>query len=309
MACGIDIGGTKIALTLLDQSLNPLRSWREPTPKHNYGAFLETLAAMMRTADAAAGSPEPVGIALPGTVDADGRTISVNVPCLNGRRTLADLEAVLQRQVAVENDARAFTRSEAQGGALSGLRIGMGVILGTGVAATLCFDGQLYPSRRGVAGEFGHIALAPDLLAAYDLPVIGCECGAAGCAEQFLSGPGLLRMAERLGGRYASVEALVEDFRAGASSAGRAFSAYVDCLGYFLSRLTVTVDPDAFVLGGGLSGIAELYEWLPAAIAARLFDGVSPPPVVRPCFGAAGGARGAAILAAEAFFYPGHRHE
>ncbi|MDE0191493.1 MAG: ROK family protein [Gammaproteobacteria bacterium] len=298
MACGIDIGGTKTALTLFDRSLTPIGSWRKPTPKRDYCAFLDTVAVMVRTADAAAGSRQSVGLALPGVVDADGRTVSVHLPCLNGRRVVADIACALGRPVVHDNDVRAFTLSESRGGALEGVRIGMGVILGTGVAATLCLDGKLYPSRRGVAGEFGHIALPPDLFATYDLQVADCACGAAGCAEQVLSGPGLLRLAERLGARYAHVEALVEDLRAGVPRAGRAFSAYVDCLGYFLSRLTLTLDPETVVLGGGLSSITELYERLSAPMAARLFDGVAPPRVVPPRFGAAGGARGAALLAA-----------
>lgn len=298
MASGIDIGGTKTALTLFDRSLTPIQSWRKPTPKHDYGVFLETLAAMVRTADAAAGSRQAVGLALPGVVDADGRTVSVHLPCLNGQRIVADVARALDRPVVHENDVRAFTLSESHGGALSNVRIGMGVILGTGVAATLCIDGQLYPSRRAVAGEFGHIALPPDLVSAYDLPVAECACGAAGCVEQVLSGPGLLRVAERIGGRYATVEALVEDLRAGVPAARRAFSAYVDCLGYFLSRLTLTLDPETVVLGGGLSSVTELYARLPAAVGARLFDGVTPPLVVPPRFGADGGARGAALLAA-----------
>ena len=200
MASGIDIGGTKIALTLYDRSLKPIQSWREPTPKRDYGAFLAALAALIQRADAAAGARQEVGIALPGAVDADGRTISVHVPCLNGRRTVADIEAALERPVAVDNDARAFTLSEARGGALADVRIGMGVILGTGVAATLCLDGGLYPSRRGVAGEFGHLALPTDLLEAYDLAVTTCACGATGCAEQVLAGAGFLRLAQGQGG-------------------------------------------------------------------------------------------------------------
>ena len=300
MACGIDIGGTKIELTLYDAAHAPLRSWREPTPVDDYGAFLATLAALTGNADARAGERCTVGLALPGAIDADGRTISVHVPCLNGRRPAADIESALGRPVTVENDARAFALSEARGGALDGARLGMGVILGTGVAATLCLNGQLYPSPRGVAGEFGHIALAPDLIAKHDLPVVACPCGAAGCCEQYLSGPGLLRTARRLGARCGTVPALVAALREGEPAAGRAFAVYVDCLAYFLSRLTLMLDPDAVVLGGGLSGIGELYERLPAAIGGWLFDGVRPPSVAAPRFGAAGGARGAAILAAEA---------
>ena len=299
MACGIDIGGTKIELALFDASLNRIAAWRERTPGRDYATFLSTLAAMTKTAETFAGERQAVGLALPGIVDAGGQWISVHVPCLNGRRVIEDIETALGRPVPYDNDTRAFSLSEARGGALSGFAVAMGIILGTGVSGALCLAGRLYPSERRIAGEFGHVAIPPNLIDTYNLPVRACSCGATACAEQMLSGPSLLAVAERMGARYSAVEALVEDMRAGAAPARRAFAAYVDCLGYFVSRVTLMLDPDAVVFGGGLSNITELYERLPERVATWLFDGVRPPMIVAPKFGASGGARGAAILAIE----------
>lgn len=300
MACGIDIGGTKIELAIYDRSMERGKSWRIPTPGRDYAAFLEAVAGMVRRADELCGERQAVGLAVPGVVDSDGLAVSILVPCLNGKRVVGDIERAIRRPVAHDNDTRAFTLSEARGGALAGFPVAMGIILGTGVAGTLCIDGKLHPRRRGIAGEYGHLAIPKPLIERFGLPAYDCACGAAGCAEQYLSGPGMLRIASRLGATYASVERLLSEMRQGEPVAQRTFEAYIEILGYFVSRLTLISDPDIVVLGGGLSNVAEIYDRLPAAVAAYLFEGIRPPKIVPPKFGAAGGARGAAILAPEA---------
>ncbi len=300
MACGIDIGGTKMELAVYDRVMEPLERRRVPTPGGDYAAFLAAVAGLVAAADGIAGTAQAVGLAFPGIVDGDGRSISAHVPCLNGRQAIADIERTLARPVAVDNDVRAFTHSEARGGALSGAGIGMGVVLGTGVGGALCVDGRLHAGPARVSGEFGHLPMPAHLVEQYGLPVAPCLCGAAGCAEQTLSGPGLLRSGARRGAKYASVEDLIADLRGGAAVAHATFNAYLDCLGYFISRLALTLGPEVVVFGGGLSGIVELYRALPAAVGRYLFEGVAPPVISPPVFGASGGARGAALLAREA---------
>lgn len=300
MVCGVDIGGTKMQCAVYCESLHHLASRREPTPRDDYAAFLRTLIDMVRESDETVGSPQAVGLALPGIVDADGLTISTQIPCINGRSLVSDIERALDRTVAHDNDTRAFTLSEARGGALDGVPVGMGIVLGTGVAGALCIDGRLYTSTRGIAGEYGHLAMPADLLAKYDVPARSCACGAAACAEQILSGPGLLWTGAHLGANYAAVERLLKDLRQGLPAARRALDAYIDCLGYFVSRLTLLLDPDVMVLGGGLSNITEIYSRLPDAARAYLFDGLPSPAIAAPRFGATSGARGAAILALHA---------
>lgn len=299
MVCGVDIGGTKIQCAVYTESLEQVSSWRLPTPRHDYAAFLKTLADMVEASDEIAGGPQPVGLALPGVVDDRGLTVSTHIPCINGKRLVADIERSLGRPVAHDNDTRTFALSEARGGALDGARIGLGVVLGTGVAGALCLDGRLYTSKRGIAGEYGHIALPPDLLAKYSLLSRKCSCGATGCAEQVLSGPGLLQVGSCFGTTYGSVERLLQDMREGIPAAQRIFDAYIDCLGYFVSRLTLLFDPDIIAFGGGLSNVAEIYARLPDAASAHLFDGLRAPPLAAPRFGAESGVRGAAILALE----------
>ena len=299
MVIGIDIGGTKMELAVFDAAFERRVSWHEPTPGRDYATFLRTLADMVRRAEDVCGARQTVGLALPGIVDQTARHVAVNVPCLTGKRVVRDIEDLLGRPVAYTNDTRAFALSESRGGALDGAEVALGVILGTGVAGTLCIDGRPLGAEGSIAGEYGHIAMAPNLLKKYGLAARICPCGAAGCVEQTLSGPGLLRLAAGVDAAYPSVEQWVADLHIGVGRAARVLDAYVDCLGYFISRLTLMLDPDVVVFGGGISNVAQIYGKLTAATKTYLFDGVRVPRVRAPTFGATSGARGAAILAWE----------
>lgn len=299
MVCGIDIGGTKLQLTVFGRTMNEVHSRRQATPVHDYRAFLDALSDLVRSADEAAGERLAVGLAFPGIVARDGRAISTNIPCVHGRPVMADIEAALGREVVYLNDTRAFTLSESRGGALEGVSIGMGIILGTGVAGALCIGGRLYGGSRGVAGEYGHMPLPRNLLEKYALPSSHCPCGSDGCAEAFLSGPGLMRIGSRFGVMCNSAEELLVQAQEGVEAAQRSIQAYMDCLGYFISRLTLLFDPDLIALGGGLSNARRLHRELPAAVGVHLFEGLQPPSIAAPRFGACSGVRGAAILALE----------
>ena len=299
MVCGLDIGGTKLQLTVFDRSMKEVHSCRAATPVRDYRAFLAALRDMVRSADEAVQERLAVGLAFPGIIASDGLAISTNIPCIHGRAVMADIEAALARDIVYLNDTRAFTLSESRGGALDGASIGMGLILGTGVAGSLCVGGQLYGRARGAAGEYGHMPLPRNLLEKYALPARRCPCGTDGCAEAFLSGPGLVRVGSRFGVACNSAEALLRQADEGVAGAQRSVRAYLDCLGYFISRLILLFDPDRIVLGGGLSNARRLFRELPAAIRMHLFEGLEPPPIAAPRFGACSGVRGAAILALE----------
>lgn len=300
MVCGIDIGGTKIELAIYDESLACLESWRTPTPHHDYEEFLTTVLKMVRDAETRRHEPQAIGIAIPGVVDIEGRSVSVHVPCINGKRIIRDIERELHRTVAHDNDTRAFTLSELHGGALADTKVAMGVILGTGLGGTLALDGKLYPRQRGIAGEFGHIPMPKSLIDKFKLHADECVCGSSGCAEQYLSGFGLMCIVSRLGGNYLSVEQVVVSAQEGQTCAQQVLDVYVELLACFVSRLTLMLDPDVIVFGGGLSNIAEIYERVPTLAESYLLDGIRPPTIVPPVFGATGGTRGAAIMALDA---------
>ena len=209
MVCGIDIGGTKLQLTVYGRTMNEVHSRREPTPVNDYRVFLNVLNHLVRSADDTVGERLPVGLAFPGILARDGRAISTNIPCVHGKTVMADIEETLGRDIVHLNDTRAFTLSESRGGALEGALIGMGIILGTGVAGALCVGGLLYGGSQGLAGEYGHMPLPRNLLEKYALPSSHCACGSDGCAEAFLSGPGLLRIGSRFGVACNSAEELL----------------------------------------------------------------------------------------------------
>lgn len=299
MVCGVDIGGTKLQLAVYDGSLNEIHTARTGTPIHDYPAFLGALSGLVRSADELANEKQAVGLAFPGIVHPSGVAISSNIPCINGQPVIADIRRALSRPVAHINDTRAFTLSEARGGALDGVAVGMGIVLGTGVAGSLCINGRIHRGAQGAAGEYGHLPMPRGLLEKHDLPASRCRCGSDGCAEALLSGPGLVRIAARFNGTYTAAEPLLQDVRQSVPAAVRSLEAYIDCLGYFVSRLKLLLDPNVIVLGGGLSNVGELYRELPAATANYLFDGLQAPSIAAPRFGACSGVRGAAILALE----------
>ena len=296
MIYGLDVGGTKIELAVFDAAFDQVSTRRIATPKRNYQEFLDAVVTLVRETDQRLHGKGSVGIGLPGVIDRHRCAVSANVPCINGKPLADDLSRLLERPVAFENDVKAFTLSEVNGGGAAGKSRALGVVIGTGVAGALSIDGKLYRGRQGVAGEFGHIPLPAVLQQRYGLRLRPCGCGLTGCVEMYLAGPGLLWLSEHFNARYHTIVELLQGVRDNHDRAQEILSAYLDCLGCHFAQLTLLYDPDVIVLGGGLSNIPELYQRLPTAIGRYLFTGVAPPPVLPPRFGDSSGVRGAAIL-------------
>jgi N-acetylglucosamine kinase len=296
---GIDIGGTKIELVACDAALNVHYRQRVGTPTNDYAAFVAAVGQLVDDADAAVGTRAvAVGLGLPGVRDRDsGRQLSANVPALSGHTVGHDLEARLQRPLALGNDLQCFALSEAHDGAAAGYPSMFGVILGTGAGGGYCLGGKLVAGNNGIAGEWGHWSLPATLQLRHDLPLLDCGCGLRGCLERYVSGSGLAMIHERHGGLACDATAVVEQAQAGDPIALQALAIHRDLLGYSFASLILALDPHVIVLGGGLSKLEQLYRDLPAAIAPYLFNGVRVPPILPPAFGDAGGARGAALLA------------
>jgi N-acetylglucosamine kinase len=243
----------------------------------------------------------PVGLGVPGIVDAaSGKHLSANVPCLTGRQLLPVLQAMLDRPIAMGNDCQCFALSEAHGGAAQGYASMFGVIIGTGAGAGYVLDGQLVRGRNGIAGEWGHWPIGPDLLQRYGLPVWNCACGSKACLECYVSGTGMRRLHRHAiggDGEGADAETLLAQRSAGNPVAQRVVAQHLDLLGAAIARIVLAYDPHAIVLGGGLSRMPHLYAELGQAASAHLLPGLAVPPILPPVFGDAGGARGAALLA------------
>ncbi len=177
-----------------------------------------------------------------------------------------------------------------------------GAILGTGAGGGFCLHGRLLSGFNGLAGEWGHWSVPGHLLQRHGLPLLDCGCGLQGCVERYVSGSGVAMIERHLGGSAADASAVIALAEAGDARARKALDIHRDLLGHSLAALVLALDPHVIVLGGGLSQYAPLYQQLPSAIAAHLFNGVQVPPIVPPRFGDAGGARGAALLACQPSF-------
>lgn len=270
---GIDLGGTKTEGIVLDANGAILLRERRPTPTaRGYEAILHAIADLVAHLETAAAARCHVGIGTPGALSpTTGYLKNSNTTCLNGKPLAQDLERLLARAVQIENDANCFTLSEAIDGAGHGAAVVFGVILGTGVGGGIVVNGQLLPGRHRLAGEWGHNVLEANG------PL--CYCGKRGCVETFLSGPGFVRDYTAHGGEI-GVDAAGIVARAGAGDtlADAALSRYLDRFGRALSTVVNILDPDAVVLGGGLSHIAALYTHGPVQLARHVFtaDGKGP---------------------------------
>ena len=292
---GIDLGGTKIELIALAGDGQELLRRRVASPRGDYQATLETIAALVETAEEALGKPASVGVGIPGSPSpGTGLIRNANSTWLNGRPLQRDLERVLDRAVRLANDANCFAVSEATDGAGADAATVFGVILGTGVGGGVVVRGELLVGANAIAGEWGHSPLPlPD---ADDLPLPHCYCGRAGCIETYLSGPGLAADHRRRHGGTLDAMGIAAGAAAGDADCEASLQRYETRLARALAMVVNLLDPDVIVLGGGLSNLARLYDRVPARSAAFVF---SDQVVTRLCqarHGDSSGVRGAAWL-------------
>ena len=180
---GIDLGGTKIAGTVLGAGGHPLAEHRMPAPRHDYGATVRAIGTMVRVLEESAGSPSrsgsSIGIGIPGSVAPASRLVqNANSTWLNGKPFQHDLEVHLGGPVRLANDANCFALSEAVDGAGAGVRSVFGVILGTGCGGGLVRQGS--STVRAASAANGATPAAGERRRA---PGRKCWCGRVGCIE------------------------------------------------------------------------------------------------------------------------------
>ncbi len=294
---GVDLGGTKIEIIALGDDGRELLRRRIATPREDYDAILDAVAALVRDAEAELGETGSVGIGTPGSISrATGLLRGSNSICLNGKPIRADLERLLSREVRITNDANCFALSEATDGAGAGAEVVFGAILGTGVGAGIVVRGALLTGPNAIAGEWGHNPLPwprDD-----ERPGYPCFCGHRGCIETFLAGPGIER--DHL---HATGEALrPHDIGARAAIGDAACAAtlarYEERLARSLAHVVNLLDPDVIVLGGGMSNIGRIYANVPELWKPWVFSDRVDTRLVRHRYGDSSGVRGAAWLGA-----------
>lgn len=294
MRFGIDLGGTKTELIALDDS-GVRKQRRVPTPAQDYGAIIETVARLVEDAESELGVQGSVGVGMPGAISRATHTIkNSNTQCLNGRAFDRDLSARLGREIRVQNDANCFALSEAVDGAAAGKEVVFGVILGTGVGGGIVVRQHSLIGCNAIAGEWGHNPLpspTPE-----DEPAPACYCGRSGCIETYLAGPWLQREHAQRTGRDVPAAQVAQLAAAGDERANAVIERYCERLARALASVINVVDPDAIVLGGGVSGIARLYERVPQLWERYVFSDRVATPLLAAKHGDSSGVRGAAWL-------------
>jgi len=295
MRIGVDLGGTKIEAVALGETGQVEARRRVATPRGDYQATLEAVATLVAGLEAEAGHPGSVGVGIPGALSpATGLVKNSNCTWLLGRPLDRDLSARLGRPVRVANDANCFALSEATDGAGAGQRVVFGVILGTGCGGGLVVDGALHTGPNAIAGEWEHNSLPwPE---AGEWPGPACQCGRTGCIETFVSGTGLTRDFREATGEASAPPEIVRRAAAGDAAAEAAMARYEARLAKALASVVNLLDPDALVLGGGLSRVERLYASVPRLWQRWATTDRLDTPLLPPRHGDSSGVRGAAWL-------------
>lgn len=289
---GLDVGGTKIEVAAILPDGSAAHRLRVATPP-GYDGMLAAICDLVARTEQALGGRASIGIGIPGVVSpATGLVKNSSKIALNGHPFDRDVIALLGREARVENDANCFALSEATDGAGRGFRTVFGVILGTGCGGGIVVDGRLVSGRHRIAGEWGHMPLPWPR--GDEVPGIACWCGMRGCLERYVSGTGLARDCD--GPDATDATAIPARAAAGDPLARAALDRHLDRLARGLGQVVTFLDPDAIVLGGGLSNMDHLYAELPARVASHVFSDRVDTPVLRNVHGDSSGVRGAAWL-------------
>jgi len=302
---GVDLGGTKIEAVVLEVEEHGYAEHvrrRIPTPQvEGYEAIVRAAAGLIGQVAGKAGLRPvelPVGVGMPGGIRRDGMVKNSNTTCLNGRPFRQDLVRAVGQPIAYENDANCFALAETHFGAARDYRRGVvfGVILGTGVGGGLVIDGRVRTGPMGIAGEWGHhtvYAIPPG--DRNDVPLRPCYCGKTGCVEVYASGPAVEKDYAARSGQHRRMEEIVA-LRDTDPHAKLACDVFLDAFARGMANVIDVIDPDAVVLGGGLSQIECLYTEGVDRIASLVFNEHLATPVLRPRLGDAAGVVGAALL-------------
>ncbi len=295
MRIGIDLGGTKIEAVALDDSGAVLCRRRVATPRRDYEATLEAMAALVHDVEREAGTRGTVGVGIPGAVSpASGLVKNANSTWIIGRPLDRDLASRLDRPVRVANDANCFALSEAVDGAGAGGRVVFGVIVGTGTGGGIVVDRRVLTGPNAIAGEWGHNPLPWPRPGEWPGPP--CYCGKTGCVETFLSGPGLARDYREATGEAIDAAEIAARAARGDPRAEAALGRYEDRMARALAVVLDILDPDVVVLGGGISRIEHLYAAVPRLWREWAFSDRVDTPLRPPVHGDSSGVRGAAWL-------------
>lgn len=260
---GVDIGGTSVKMGLFDQEGQILEKWEIPTRKENSGEeILPDIAKSIQEKDVEKSISKEdilgIGMGVPGPITEDGRVLK----CANlGWGIFSVAERVREltgvEKVKIGNDANVAALGEQWRGGGRGFDSIVMVTLGTGVGGGVVLNGKILTGANGAAGEIGHLPVK-----AGETRV--CGCGKRGCLEQYSSATGLMRKARELV-EHTDKPSMMRDYEqltgkeifaayeAGDALAAEVVEEFAEFLGLGLGQVAQVVDPQAFVIGGGVS--------------------------------------------------------
>lgn len=312
---GIDVGGTTVKCGLFDNGLSLLEKWELITDKseqgkHIPGDIAASVAEKIKERNLSAADIAGIGIGVPGPVlnqSVVRRCVNLGWGVFDARAAFEkELEAVLKVKlpVFIENDANVAALGEALKGSGSSYKSLVMITLGTGVGGGVIIDGRIISGAGGAAGEIGHMTVLYD-------EQESCNCGKKGCLEQIASATGIVRYARRL--LHETTEPSVlrksgaddtlsakEVFEASAGGdiiADRVVNTVCDYLALAISHITCIVNPEAVVLGGGVSKAGQvLIDTVSQYYKKRAFAGCRDTDIIRAVLGNDAGIYGAAAL-------------
>ena len=261
---GADIGGTSVKCGLFSAGGKLLEKWEIPTRTADGGIHVlpdaaEAILSAMQRHGISAHQVVGIGIGVPGPVD-DSFTVNqcVNLGwgVFNIKERMNELLPEIPN-VAAGNDANVAALGELWQGGGQGKQSAVMITLGTGVGGGVVLDGKIVAGRNGGAGEIGHMTVNPR-------ETVPCSCGKCGCLEQYASARGVVRMAKVMLSNCDTPSKLrnIEDLNskhicelaaAGDHMALKIIDQFSDYLGRAMSYIACTVDPDIFIIGGGMS--------------------------------------------------------
>jgi glucokinase len=267
LTLALDIGGTKIAVGLVDPAGELVHTSVEPTPTNQDAEHVWAVLRQMiaDTIDAAGGVISAVGIGSAGPIDVTAGTVSpVNIPTWRGfplrERVVA---AVPDVPVLLAGDGVCMALGEHWRGAGRGVDFLLGIVVSTGVGGGLVLNGAPYLGRTGNAGHVGHVVVEPD-----GLP---CHCGGRGCVETVAAGPWMTRWALDNGWVAppgADAVALAHAASAGDPLAAQAFHRGATALAAMIASVGAVCDLNRVVIGGGVANSGRtLFDPLNEALA------------------------------------------
>lgn len=283
---GIDLGGTKTEGILLNEKLEPIERKRVPTPHNDYNAILNSIVDLISYLKTKT-NESTIGICTPGAISKKtGLIKNSNTQCLIGMPLKEDLEKELEQKISMENDANCFAMAEAKMGAAKDYNVVFGVIMGTGVGGGIIINGKIHQGRTNIAGEWGHHTLHPD--------GNKCYCGKSGCVETYISGPSLEKKWSELTGKQELLPQIIQNLDNDIAYKWK--NKFLNDYGTALANVIDILDPDAIVLGGGVSNISFLYDEGKKAVYEKVFSDLVDTPILKNQLGDSAGVFGASLL-------------